>query len=152
MLSPKLSAAERSVTLDLDAKGSRICAKPLPCLDLSQCCERGRPPRWRQSVGGKLSWAAYSCNFFCDLQALAATQCVRAELTRKEGAFTLERLRWYPEASPCDAPCNSSPIGWEVVQLVGLQTLDLAILVRVQASQPNSHRQCPPVTVKPSGI
>ena len=26
---------------------------------------------------------------------------------------------------------------WEVVQLVGLQTLDLAILVRVQASQPN---------------
>ncbi len=30
-----------------------------------------------------------------------------------------------------------SPIGWEVVQLVGLQTLDLAILVRVQASQPN---------------
>ena len=27
--------------------------------------------------------------------------------------------------------------GWEVVQLVGLQTLDLAILVRVQASQPN---------------
>jgi hypothetical protein len=25
---------------------------------------------------------------------------------------------------------------WEVVQLVGLQTLDLAILVRVQASQP----------------
>ena len=31
---------------------------------------------------------------------------------------------------------NSAPIGWEVVQLVGLQTLDLAILVRVQASQP----------------
>jgi hypothetical protein len=29
-----------------------------------------------------------------------------------------------------------SPIGWEVVQLVGLQTLTLAILVRVQASQP----------------
>ena len=28
--------------------------------------------------------------------------------------------------------------GWEVVQLVGLQTLDLAILVRVQASQPNN--------------
>ena len=28
-------------------------------------------------------------------------------------------------------------VGWEVVQLVGLQTLDLAILVRVQASQPN---------------
>jgi hypothetical protein len=27
--------------------------------------------------------------------------------------------------------------GWEVVQLVGLQTLTLAILVRVQASQPN---------------
>jgi hypothetical protein len=27
--------------------------------------------------------------------------------------------------------------GWEVVQLVGLQTLNLAILVRVQASQPN---------------
>ena len=27
---------------------------------------------------------------------------------------------------------------WEVVQLVGLQTLDLAILVRVQASQPNN--------------
>ena len=28
-------------------------------------------------------------------------------------------------------------LGWEVVQLVGLQTLTLAILVRVQASQPN---------------
>ena len=28
------------------------------------------------------------------------------------------------------------PIGWEIVQLVGLQTLDLAILVRVQVSQP----------------
>ena len=28
-------------------------------------------------------------------------------------------------------------LSWEVVQLVGLQTLDLAILVRVQASQPN---------------
>ena len=27
--------------------------------------------------------------------------------------------------------------GWEIVQLVGLQTLDLAILVRVQVSQPN---------------
>jgi hypothetical protein len=26
--------------------------------------------------------------------------------------------------------------GWEVVQLAGLQILDLAILVRVQASQP----------------
>jgi hypothetical protein len=26
--------------------------------------------------------------------------------------------------------------GWEIVQLVGLQTLDLAILVRVQVSQP----------------
>jgi hypothetical protein len=26
---------------------------------------------------------------------------------------------------------------WEIVQLVGLQTLDLAILVRVQVSQPN---------------
>ena len=31
---------------------------------------------------------------------------------------------------------SKAPIGWEVVQLVGLQTLDLAILVRVQASQP----------------
>ena len=30
------------------------------------------------------------------------------------------------------------PSCWEVVQLVGLQTLDLAILVRVQASQPKS--------------
>ena len=27
-------------------------------------------------------------------------------------------------------------LGWEIVQLVGLQTLDLAILVRVQVSQP----------------
>ena len=34
------------------------------------------------------------------------------------------------------ATSNKAPIGWEVVQLVGLQTLDLAILVRVQASQP----------------
>ena len=33
-------------------------------------------------------------------------------------------------------PFCSSP-GWEVVQSVGLQTLNLAILVRVQASQPN---------------
>ena len=30
-----------------------------------------------------------------------------------------------------------SPNGWEIVQLVGLQTLNLAILVRVQVSQPN---------------
>jgi hypothetical protein len=29
-----------------------------------------------------------------------------------------------------------APLRWEVVQSVGLQTLDLAILVRVQASQP----------------
>ena len=29
-----------------------------------------------------------------------------------------------------------NPNCWEVVQSVGLQTLDLAILVRVQASQP----------------
>jgi hypothetical protein len=29
------------------------------------------------------------------------------------------------------------PNGWEIVQLVGLQTLNLAILVRVQVSQPN---------------
>jgi hypothetical protein len=33
-------------------------------------------------------------------------------------------------------PAIFSP-GWEIVQLVGLQTLDLAILVRVQVSQPN---------------
>src|SRR5262245_47244230 len=32
--------------------------------------------------------------------------------------------------------CRTS-IGWEVVQLVGHQTLTLGILVRVQASQPN---------------
>jgi hypothetical protein len=32
---------------------------------------------------------------------------------------------------------HRSSLGWEVVQLVGLQTLNLAILVRVQASQPN---------------
>jgi hypothetical protein len=31
-------------------------------------------------------------------------------------------------------------IGWEVVQLVGHQTLTLGILVRVQASQPNLSR------------
>jgi hypothetical protein len=31
---------------------------------------------------------------------------------------------------------HRSSLGWEVVQLVGLQTLNLAILVRVQASQP----------------
>ena len=38
---------------------------------------------------------------------------------------------------PGDAPpSRGEPHGWEVVQLVGLQTLDLAILVRVQASQP----------------
>ena len=37
---------------------------------------------------------------------------------------------------------NSAPIGWEVVQLVGLQTLDLAILVRVQASQPTPIPVC----------
>ena len=33
-------------------------------------------------------------------------------------------------------PSRGQPNGWEVVQSVGLQTLDLAILVRVQASQP----------------
>ena len=34
--------------------------------------------------------------------------------------------------------CCQTSIGWEVVQLVGHQTLTLGILVRVQASQPNS--------------
>ena len=33
-------------------------------------------------------------------------------------------------------------VGWEVVQLVGHQTLTLGILVRVQASQPNPSIQC----------
>jgi hypothetical protein len=42
-----------------------------------------------------------------------------------------------------------SSLGWEVVQLVGLQTLTLAILVRVQASQPN---MCLKMTSVPSGI
>ncbi len=40
-----------------------------------------------------------------------------------------------------------SSLGWEVVQLVGLQTLTLAILVRVQASQPN---MCVQMTSVPS--
>ena len=40
---------------------------------------------------------------------------------------------------------SSSPLGWEVVQLVGLQTLTLAILVRVQASQPKFFFACPVV-------
>jgi hypothetical protein len=53
-----------------------------------------------------------------------------------EGRFTLERLRWWCAGLPCGAACNFS-LGWEIVQLVGLQTLDLAILVRVQVSQPN---------------
>jgi hypothetical protein len=35
-----------------------------------------------------------------------------------------------------DAAIFFVPPRWEVVQLVGLQTLTLAILVRVQASQP----------------
>jgi hypothetical protein len=42
-----------------------------------------------------------------------------------------------------------SSLGWEVVQLVGLQTLTLAILVRVQASQPN---MCLKMTSVPLGI
>ena len=43
------------------------------------------------------------------------------------------------------------PPRWEVVQLVGLQTLDLAILVRVQASQPN-HLLCIGMQVDPGGV
>ena len=35
------------------------------------------------------------------------------------------------------------PCGWEIVQLVGLQTLDLAILVRVQVSQPKLNHLIP---------
>jgi hypothetical protein len=44
---------------------------------------------------------------------------------------------------PSTFPCKQGGLlpGWEVVQLVGLQTLDLAILVRVQASQPNFRRE-----------
>ena len=38
---------------------------------------------------------------------------------------------------------SKSHFGWEVVQLVGLQTLDLAILVRVQASQPKTYIPVP---------
>ena len=44
-----------------------------------------------------------------------------------------------------------SPPRWEVVQLVGLQTLDLAILVRVQASQPN-HLLCIGTQIDPGGV
>src|SRR5579883_1340624 len=46
-----------------------------------------------------------------------------------------EQNRGSPDQRECAAIrfCSSC---WEVVQLVGLQTLDLAILVRVQASQP----------------
>ncbi len=33
-------------------------------------------------------------------------------------------------------PIYFAPLGWEVVQLAVHQTLDLIILVRVQASQP----------------
>jgi hypothetical protein len=44
------------------------------------------------------------------------------------------------EKSPSDPPTKLLTAlvfnNWEVVQLVGLQILDLAILVRVQASQP----------------
>jgi hypothetical protein len=58
------------------------------------------------------------------------------KLTGKESPFTLERLKCGCESFPCFCYFLKSPFGWEVVQLVGLQTLDLAILVRVQASQP----------------
>jgi hypothetical protein len=57
-------------------------------------------------------------------------------LTDSAVRFTLERLKCGRESFPCHCYFPQFFPGWEVVQLVGLQTLDLAILVRVQASQP----------------
>jgi hypothetical protein len=57
-------------------------------------------------------------------------------LTEGAGPFTLERLSCSENLHVMCCDSAASPIGWEVVQLVGLQTLTLAILVRVQASQP----------------
>jgi hypothetical protein len=57
-------------------------------------------------------------------------------LTPMTSRFTLERLECGREFFPCYCYFPQFSLGWEVVQLVGLQTLDLAILVRVQASQP----------------
>jgi hypothetical protein len=41
-----------------------------------------------------------------------------------ESAFNLERLKCGCESFPCFCYFLQSPIGWEVVQLVGLQTLE----------------------------
>jgi hypothetical protein len=53
---------------------------------------------------------------------------VHGERSRKltEGGvpFTLERLKCGRESFPCFCYFLQSPSGWEVVQLVGLQTLD----------------------------
>ena len=63
--------------------------------------------------------------------------CTAVWLTGLAGTIKLERLSrgCFSRQMSRDSFCSS--LGWEVVQLVGLQTLTLAILVRVQASQPN---------------
>jgi hypothetical protein len=66
---------------------------------------------------------------------LYGTSAGWSKLTQFGVLVTLERFKWGRVSRPCLRLL--SPIGWEVVQLVGLQILDLAILVRVQASQPN---------------
>ena len=41
-----------------------------------------------------------------------------------EGRFSLERLQWWCEGVLAVLRATFSP-GWEIVQLVGLQTLDI---------------------------
>ena len=66
-----------------------------------------------------------------------AQHVVGRKLTEYGVPFILERLKCGCGTFLAAATSYSASLGWEVVQLVGLQTLDLAILVRVQASQPN---------------
>ena len=47
------------------------------------------------------------------------------KLTEGKVPFTLGRLKGGCESFPCFCYFLQSPIGWEVVQLVGLQTLEL---------------------------
>jgi hypothetical protein len=59
--------------------------------------------------------------------------------------FVRTRLRWLTNSASASkvvqgrasGPFLLSPLRWEVVQLAVHQILDLIILVRVQASQPN---------------
>src|SRR6202171_165463 len=105
-------------------------------------CARGN---WFRQIGKRLRFRGNLCKNQRNEQFECAIAIAEKApwLTRSGIPIKLEESnRGCPDPRESAAVrfCSfvAAPPGWEVVQLVGLQTLDLAILVRVQASQPIS--------------